>query len=310
MSFEIGEELVFDTPSDLYVVVHQSRLLVMVKGSLDGSLNEGLKSYERITDSSCAPAWEPLRNEYLPVSLVESSTHLALGVYRGQRCSLLCPIVPQNQTVELSDKSSGIDSPFFKDLDSSLEWFGLRSLLPNMDSDTFSLASRALQLYLWNKDHRFCGRCGSQNRLSLHDRAWQCDVCDIFFYPRISPCVIGLVTDGPRVLLARGLKHRPELFSCLAGFIEAGESAEQAFAREIKEEVNLDVNNIRYCGSQAWPFPGQLMLGFYADYAGGDLKVDGVEILEANWYTKNELPEIPSNFSISGTIIRDYLQRF
>lgn len=185
-------------------------------------------------------------------------------------------------------------------------WHGLRDLISTLDEHHFRLASRALQLAYWQRDHLFCGRCGHPTQLSIKELACKCLHCDHLVYPRISPCVIGVVTDGPRVLLARGMRHKPDLFSCLAGFIEAGESAEQAFEREVFEEVGVNISNIRYQNSQPWPFPSQLMLGFYADYNGGEIKVDGDEILEANWYTKDSLPVIPSVYSISGTLIRDY----
>lgn len=185
-------------------------------------------------------------------------------------------------------------------------WHGLRDLISALDVHHFRLASRALQISYWRNDHRFCGRCGSAAVLSTVELSCKCSHCDYLVFPRISPCVIGIVTDGPRILLARGMKHKPDVFSCLAGFVEAGESIEQAFEREVFEEVGVRIRNIRYQNSQPWPFPSQLMLGFFADYAGGDICVDGDEIVEANWYTKATLPLIPSAYSISGTLIRDY----
>lgn len=216
---------------------------------------------------------------------------ILLGQYNHQSCSLIV----------LSDDDDSFSDAIY-------QWLSLRDFLPELNSALFRLASRALQLVHWQVDHKHCGRCGHETSLTIQsdELACQCVSCGHMVFPRISPCVIGLVTDGPRILLARGIRHRPELFSCLAGFIEAGENAEQAFEREIKEEVGISVRNIRYCGSQPWPFPSQLMLGFYADYHEGDVLVDGKEILEANWYTKDTLPTLPSAHSISGSLIRDY----
>lgn len=308
MSFEIGEQVYLEGPADTYVVVHQSRLLVSVNHH--SRLVESNSEHERTK--------EQFHKDYVPIEpgdltgLIDiPDKTLNLGRYRGRTCSLIVLDTDEPGVGSLASDVFAYSEVCFDDkpIVEGFEWHGLRVLLPSMSNDTFLLVSRALQLYVWNKDHRFCGRCGSSTQPSKVDRAWQCNQCDLLFYPRISPCVIGLVTDGPRILLARGMKHKPELFSCLAGFIEPGESAEQAFAREVKEEVSLDIKNIRYYGSQPWPFPGQLMLGFYADYAGGELEVDGVEILEANWYTAENLPVLPSEYSISGTIIRDYLKR-
>lgn len=267
MTFKIGEQIYSDGVSDLVVVVHNALILGFIGAD-----------------------WQPLQRSDLPGAFELSKQTFIVGEYCGHNCSLIV-----------------LDPDVHPSAFEGFDWFSIRDLLPTVDEPLFLLASRALQLYTWCEDHQFCGRCGGKTVLSLTDRAWVCNSCDLQFYPRISPCVIGVITDGPRILLARGMKHKPELFSCIAGFIEPGESAEQAFAREILEEVGLHVNNIRYYGSQPWPFPSQLMLGFYAEYESGDIHVDGVEILEANWYTKDNLPELPSVYSISGTIIRDYL---
>lgn len=133
---------------------------------------------------------------------------------------------------------------------------------------------------------------------------------NISLYPRISPCVIVIVVDGERCLLGRQASWPEGRFSALAGFLEAGESAEQALHREVFEEVGVHIDNIRYVGSQAWPFPGQLMLGFMADATTSDIQVDGLEIAEARWYHYSELPELlPSIQSLSGRLIAHFVKQ-
>ncbi len=188
------------------------------------------------------------------------------------------------------------------------DWRGLRSLLGQVDESHFALAGRALQVVNWDGDHRFCGRCGSETEYHPNDRARVCPSCQLAVYPRISPCVIMLVTRGEECLLARHTGNRYSKYTALAGFIEPGENAEQALAREVREEVGLEVGASRYIGSQPWPFPGQLMLGFLAECSGGELKPDREEISEAQWFHYSALPELPSPQTLSGQLIRTFAQ--
>ncbi len=187
------------------------------------------------------------------------------------------------------------------------EWVSLRSQLGKVAPELFNLAGRALQITKWYRDHQYCGVCGNPTTESTSDRACICTECDARFYPRISPCVIGLVKRGDQCLLGRGARHPEGMFSTLAGFIEPGESAEEAFAREVKEEVGVNIENIQYFSSQPWPFPGQLMIAYTADYAGGEIVVDGVEILEANWFDIDTLPYTPPETTISGKLIAHFV---
>lgn len=180
----------------------------------------------------------------------------------------------------------------------------LRSLLAQAkDEQEYARHSRAAQLATWHDQHRYCGRCGSTMRDHAQDLARQCTSCGLTQYPRISPCIIVLVRRGEQCLLARAPHFAPGRFSTLAGFIEAGESAEQAVAREIMEEVSIEVQNIRFFASQSWPFPHQLMLGFFADYKAGEVQPDGVEIEAAGWFSLDNLPDLPPPFSISRQLI-------
>lgn len=194
----------------------------------------------------------------------------------------------------------------------SMEGFSvmeLRSVLLSSSDEQFSLASRAVQMLEWQKNHRFCGGCGGSTESAADDHALRCISCDISLYPRISPCIIVVVRDGERCLLGRSVNWPEGRFSALAGFVEAGESAEQALHREVFEESGVQVENIRYVGSQAWPFPGQLMLGFIADAVTTDINVDEVEIAEAHWWHYKELPAIlPPLTSMSGRLIARFVE--
>lgn len=185
----------------------------------------------------------------------------------------------------------------------------LFELLGRVDDALFALAGRALQLLEWERDHRYCGRCGTPTEMLAGERAMRCQPCEIALYPRISPCIIVLVTRDEHLLLARHTRYRRPMYSTLAGFIEAGESAEQCLRREVREEVGLEVEGIRYFRSQSWPFPSQLMLGYFADYEGGDICCDPKEIAEADWYHYRDLPPVPPETSIAGQMIRHHVAR-
>jgi NAD+ diphosphatase len=184
----------------------------------------------------------------------------------------------------------------------------LYQILGRVDERLFALAGRAQQVLDWERDHRFCGRCGQAMEVDMAERAMRCQPCGVINYPRIAPCVIVLVTRGEELLLARNANFPQPMYSTLAGFIEAGESVEETLAREVKEEVGVDVTNLRYFQSQSWPFPNQLMLGFFADYAGGDIVCDEVEIADAQWFHYTDLPMIPPVASISGQLIQHYIE--
>ena len=184
----------------------------------------------------------------------------------------------------------------------------LYHILGRVDERLFALAGRASQLLDWERDHQFCGRCGSKMRADLAERAMRCDPCRVINYPRIAPCVIVLVTRGDELLLARNANFPQPMYSTLAGFIEAGESAEETLAREVREEVGVEITNLRYFQSQSWPFPNQLMLGFFAEYQGGEIVPDQEEIVDAQWFHYRELPMIPPPSSVAGQLIRHYVQ--
>ena len=178
-----------------------------------------------------------------------------------------------------------------------------RALVPRLDDAALGLVARALMLVGWQRTSRFCGRCGTPTGPEPGERARRCPRCGLLDYPRVAPVAIVRVTRGDRLLLARGERFPPGFFSVLAGFVEPGESIEETVAREIREEVGIQVDAVRYVASQPWPFPHSLMLGFTAEHAGGELVADGVEILEAGWFGVDELPRLPPRPSIARRLI-------
>lgn len=189
-------------------------------------------------------------------------------------------------------------------MDPGLEIVGLRDALIVMDSAPAELLSTGFQVLQWWHDHQYCGRCGSLTESHPQERALWCGNCSIPWYPRLAPCVIVVIRRGDRLLLARSSRIKRHFFSLIAGFVEPGENIEAAVAREVKEETGLDVTGIRYQQSQPWPFPHQLMLGFFADYAGGELVLQEDELAEADWYRPGELPPVPPVTTIAGLLIR------
>lgn len=183
----------------------------------------------------------------------------------------------------------------------------LRSLYLAIDDGLFAAASRAVQVSAWLATHRFCGQCGRPTTRVATERAMQCTTCDLRFYPRIAPAIIVLVRRGAQALLARGTRFPMPMYSTLAGFSEVGESLEETLAREIKEEVGITVTNPRYFGSQSWPFPNSLMVGFFADYESGDLTLDSNEIVDAKWFDAHDLPLIPPGLSIARRLIDHWI---
>jgi len=204
--------------------------------------------------------------------------------------------------------AAGLDRPF--DEMELLRPESLFGLFPHVEEHLWVLAGRAVQITEWHRTHRYCGRCGEQTETAPGERARRCPGCGLLCFPRLSPAVITLVEKGDEVLLARGRTFGPNpMYSILAGFVEPGETLEEAVEREIKEEVGVDVTDIRYQSSQPWPFPNSLMLGFTAKWAGGDIVCDPTEIVEANWYRADDLPNIPGRLSIARRLIDQWLER-
>src|SRR5262245_12265722 len=206
----------------------------------------------------------------------------------------------------------------------------LRAAMMAFGEPLMGVAGRAAQVLEWDRAHRFCGVCGTATEPQPHERSRKCPACGHTAYPRLSPAIMVLVwrtvgaatrqvdrapteaaramsaeADRCEVLLARSPHYVPGVYSALAGFVEAGESLEQCLHREVLEEVGVRVDNLRYYGSQSWPFPHSLMIAYTAQWIGGEIVKQEDEIEDANWYALDALPKIPPRFSISGHLIRD-----
>lgn len=188
-------------------------------------------------------------------------------------------------------------------LPATLSTHDLRSLLSHTDEIAFAVLGRAAQILTWSRDHRYCSRCGGDTVMAAGERCRTCVRCGFSQYPRINPCVITIITRGEELLLARAAQFHKPFYSALAGFIEAGESAEEALHREVMEEVGLRVGHLRYFHSQAWPFPHALMLGFHAEYVSGEIVRDEAELVDARWFHYRELPLIPPPYTIARSLI-------
>ena len=219
-----------------------------------------------------------------------ATAHIYLGRLDGRACfSLLLPAEPQ--------------------LPEGFVLTGLRELFGRLEEPLHGVAGRAFQTVEWYLSHAYCGRCGTPTELVAKERARGCPKCGATYFPRINPAVIMLVEREGRMLLARNKLFRGPFYSCLAGFVEPGESLEEAVAREVEEEVGLEIEGTTYVASQPWPFPSQLMIGFTAHHRSGEIRVQDSEILDAGWYGHEGLPELPGRFSLARRLIDGFLER-
>ena len=230
---------------------------------------------------------DPDRGNVFPFSRAsgfgDPAKALRVGNWQGQACyAAEIDTPPENMAGELTP---------------------VRALFNLAGTEAFLLAARATQLLDWQKNHHYCGRCSTQTAMKPDEYVMVCPSCGLLAYPRISPVVMVLIRRGDEFLLARGPHFRPGVFSALAGFVEAGETLEQCAAREVREEVGVEITNLRYFKSQPWPFPDSLMIAFFADYAGGTITPDPSEIEEAGWFPRSALPLLPDPVSIARQLI-------
>lgn len=216
---------------------------------------------------------------------------ISLGEYEGKPC----------YAVDVGTEQLALDD---------YETMSLRGVFMSHNESLFSIVARAWQWVLFRRTHRYCGQCGSTMQQVGWEMATQCHSCRHRCYPRVSPCIIVAIKKHDKILLAQGKAQKErKMFSTLAGFVESGESLEQAVHREVFEEVGVKIKNLEYFGSQPWPFPHSLMMGFLADHDSGEINVDGDEIIEAHWFDVDELPFVPPNMSIAGKLIEATLER-
>jgi len=257
------------TASDLCFVIQEDRLLAQLDAS--GAL--------QLPDLKTCEGW----------ALATGQTQ-SLGFLEGQAC-WSCAILEANAVPP-----------------AGWEWFDTRTLLSAFTPAQMHAVSCARELHWWHTRHRFCGRCGKPTVDVVGERAKKCPACNALFFPVISPAVIVAVTRGNQILLAHNHNFRPGMFSLLAGFVDPGETLEQASVREVREEVGIEIEGLQYISSQPWPFPNSLMVGFSAKHVSGQLAVDGKEIEQAGWFTRAELPEIPRKGTVARSIIDAWLR--
>jgi NAD+ diphosphatase len=190
----------------------------------------------------------------------------------------------------------------------SMQFKSLRTLFGTVEDDLFVLAGRAVQILHWQREHRFCGKCGTAMRDRRTEPARICPACGFVSFPRLSPAVIMAITREDHILLARAPRFPAGMFSTLAGFVEPGETLEEAVKREVREEVNIKIDNIHYVASQPWPFPHSIMIGFSATYLDGEIKVDNDEIEDARWFSVKSLPLMPSKITIARLLIDNFVK--
>jgi NAD+ diphosphatase len=226
------------------------------------------------------------------------------GAFAPQPCDLFEPLQPTRHYLGQLD---GIDCWAFalRDVPPGFKRTPLRAAMMQFGEPLMGVAGRAAQVLEWDRAHRYCGVCGAPTEAQAGERSRKCTACGHTAYPRLSPAMMVLVWREGEVLLARSPHYVPGVYSALAGFVEAGENLEQCVHREVAEEVGVRVTDLRYYGSQSWPFPHSLMVAYTARWTGGDIVKQEVEIEDAQWYALDALPKIPPRFSISGHLIRD-----
>ena len=228
------------------------------------------------------------------------------GLAHTARMRILVDGVPTVVLMTDPDRSGDVLDACSAQNGKQYSWISVRSLFAQDGSIPGSLAlhtGRAYGLINWYAATRFCSRCGASLVDHSSETALRCVSCEVDYYPRLAPAIIVLVHRGDKMLLVRHSHRIQHLFSCVAGYVEHGETLEDCVAREVREETGITVKNIRYAGSQSWPFPDQYMIAFHADWASGELVPDGEEILEARWFLRSELPNIPSRSSVAWKLI-------
>jgi len=243
----------------------------------------------------------------MPVILENiDSSGKKIFVYRGKDLISGMDYIPSERLLAFEDTDSNsvgvlVGDDFIPPKDATC--MQLREYFAIGEDKDAAVAARIKGLAEWLRKTRFCCSCGAPLVPHGSEAALVCTKCGAVHYPRISPCVIAVIEKGDEILLLRHKQRNQDIFACLAGFVETGESLEEALHREVREEAGLEICNIRYAGSQAWPFPDQLMVGFYADYLSGELKIQESEILEARWFRKDDIPASPRRGSISYKLI-------
>lgn len=222
--------------------------------------------------------------------LPDKNFYDAFVAEQTEEFNLDCQIIelPQNYLAAKIAAPSGLANTFG---DSGASFITLREFC-YQNPEQAKMALRAKGILFWRDTYRHCPKCGAAFQNDKAETALNCPACSFKLYPRIEPCVIVLISRGDEILLVKNKRATRDFFSCVAGFMELGESAVEAVRREVKEEVGLEIKNIKAVGSQSWPFPDQLMLAYTADWQSGDLVLQEEEIAEARWFKRDDLPPL------------------
>lgn len=195
---------------------------------------------------------------------------------------------------------------FVARVDEEDNFFSLH-IVYNINKDTYLMATRAVLINDWYQSHQYCGKCGTKTVIDQKDMMLICPKCGQMHYPRISPAVIMAIEKDNKLLMAKHSYHKEHRYALVAGFVEPGETIEDAVHREVMEEIGIKIKNLKYMRSQSWPFPNSLMIGFTAEYDSGEIKVDGDEIVKAKWFSKDEIQMYPSDISISAWLLQNFI---
>ncbi|MVX66598.1 NAD(+) diphosphatase [Clostridium chromiireducens] len=209
----------------------------------------------------------------------------------------------------LGQSCFGVEASSQIELKDGYELISLREVGPLIDEELFLVAGRANQILNWDRTHKFCGKCGSKTKNKEEEIAKVCPNCNHVMYPVICPAIIVAVTKGDKILLAHNSGFINNMYSLIAGFVEAGEDLKSTVKREVFEEVGIKVKNIEFFNSSPWSFPNSLMIGFFAEYESGEIKVDGKEIMDANWFSVDNFPNIPKKYTLARKIIDEFVNR-
>jgi len=243
-----------------------------------------------------------------PKGLIARIEGEALALPRADEFAALGVDVENAHRIGVRDGKDVFVLPFPGEPREPFEVVGLRRLASAVDRDSFEMIGHAMHTADWLSTSRFCGRCGTPTERTPGERCMVCKACGLHIYPRISPAIITLVRRGELALLASNARFPGVFYSTLAGFSEIGESLEQTLVREVKEEAGVTVTNVRYFGSQPWPFPNSLMIGFTAEWAEGEIRIDPRELSDARWFSVDELPPIPPPLSIARQLIDAWVE--
>ena len=227
----------------------------------------------------------------LPQGGVPAGINRADALYIGQWHGQPCRVVSLAADVELP---------------AEFELRSLTSPMPQISIELLSLGGLARQILYWHENSRFCSRCGNEQQWLPGEWGRLCQQCDTHHFPHIHPCVIVVVRRQGEILMTRKAEWPEGRYSLVAGFLDMGECLEEAVVREVREETGVEIENVQYIGSQSWPFPSQLMTGFTADYAGGDIRIEEKELEDVRWFPVDDLPKLPPKRSISRYLIDNY----